>query len=75
MPVPGEKGPQIQSAKEENADERELGADLWGVGPVTALSRREDDNNNYRKHNYYYDRKQAEVILGMVKSHGSDSHL
>lgn len=53
MPVPGEKGPQIQSAKEENADERELGADLWGVGPVTTLLRREDDNNNYKKHNYY----------------------
>lgn len=53
MPVPGEKGLQIQSAKEENADERELRADLWGVGPVTVLLRREDDNNNYMKHNYY----------------------
>lgn len=53
MPVPGEKGLQIQSAKEENAHERELRADLWGVGPVTVLLRREDDNNNYMKHNYY----------------------
>jgi hypothetical protein len=41
--VPGEKGPQIQSAKEENVDERKERVDLWGIGPVTDLRRREDD--------------------------------
>lgn len=53
QPVPGEKRPQIQSAKEENVDERKERVDLWRIGPVTVLLRREGDNHNYRKHNNY----------------------